>query len=159
MIENEYNFLLVCPFQQDLRRKLLPNYYCSWLNTHTFIALLTTNNSTLLKRLSSYLNNANKRRTQCCCFFLNLNSQISSVMFLSRVVDFVFFCVSYCNMFCLFSCVLVHSFVHLYICIKIVYSKQLSFLLYMPFYSCILFCKNTQYVQTINFCNLVINSV
>ena len=62
MIENEYHFLLVCSFEQDLRRTLLPNYYCSWPNTHKCIALITTNNSTLLKRLSSYLNNANKRR-------------------------------------------------------------------------------------------------
>jgi len=30
MIENEYHFLSVCPFYQDLRRTLLPNYYCSW---------------------------------------------------------------------------------------------------------------------------------
>ena len=53
MIENEYHFLLVCRFYQDLRRKPLPNYYCSWPNTHKFVALITTNSSTLLKRLSS----------------------------------------------------------------------------------------------------------
>ena len=62
MIENEYHFLLVCPFYHDLRRKLLPNYYCSWPSTHKFVALITTKSSTVLKRLSSYINNANKRR-------------------------------------------------------------------------------------------------
>ena len=29
-IENEYHFLLVCPLYQDLRRKFLKAYYCSW---------------------------------------------------------------------------------------------------------------------------------
>ena len=51
MIENEYPFLLVCPFYQVLRRTLLPNYYCSWPNTDKFIALIITNNSTLLKTI------------------------------------------------------------------------------------------------------------
>jgi len=60
MIENEYHFLLVCPFYQDLRRKYLPNSYCSWPSTHKFVALITTNSSTLLKR--SYINSANLRR-------------------------------------------------------------------------------------------------
>jgi len=70
MIENEYHFLLVCPFYQDLRRKLLPNYYCSWPSTHKFVALITTNNSTILKRLSSYINSANKRRIIIMTFLL-----------------------------------------------------------------------------------------
>ena len=56
MIENEYHFLLVCPFYHDLRRKLSPNDYCSCPSTHKFVALITT------KRLSSYINSANKRR-------------------------------------------------------------------------------------------------
>jgi len=65
MIENEYHFLLVCPFYQDLRRTLLPNYYCSWPNTDKFIALITTNNSTLLKQLSSYLIKITEIKEEC----------------------------------------------------------------------------------------------
>ena len=46
MIENEYHFLLVCPFYQDCRRKLL------------FLAKY----SQIYSIMCSYLNNANKRR-------------------------------------------------------------------------------------------------
>ncbi|MES9883266.1 MAG: reverse transcriptase family protein [Sedimenticola sp.] len=55
VIENEYHFLLVCPFYTVLRRTHLPRYFCSWANTTKFTALMTTENESLLKRLSKYV--------------------------------------------------------------------------------------------------------
>ena len=41
-IENEYHFLMVCPFYRDIRREVLPRYYCVWPTQHKFINLMTT---------------------------------------------------------------------------------------------------------------------
>ena len=36
VVENEFHFLLACPYYIDLRRKYLPAYYCSWPSLHKF---------------------------------------------------------------------------------------------------------------------------
>ena len=40
-IENEYHFVMACPFYRDIRRETLPRYYCAWPTQQTFINLMT----------------------------------------------------------------------------------------------------------------------
>ena len=55
VIEDEYHFLLVCPFDRDLRRKFFKSYYFSWLNVHKFNLLMQTKSPITLKKLAKYL--------------------------------------------------------------------------------------------------------
>ena len=61
-IENEYHFLLVCPFYRELRKECLPRYYCVWPNQHKFIRLLSSNQTSILKKLAKFVHAANKQR-------------------------------------------------------------------------------------------------
>ena len=62
VIEDEYQFLLVCPFYIDLRRKYFKNYYFSWPNVHKFNLLMQTRSPTILKKLAKYLIEAFDKR-------------------------------------------------------------------------------------------------
>ena len=62
VIEDEYHFLLVCPFYRDLRRKYFKNYYFSWPNVHKFNLLMQTRSPTILKKLAKYLIEAFDKR-------------------------------------------------------------------------------------------------
>lgn len=64
IIEDEYHFLLVCPYYTNLRRKYLPRYYCHWPNMHKFSMLMSSKSERILTRLSKYLYFAEKRRNQ-----------------------------------------------------------------------------------------------
>lgn len=62
-IENEYHFLLVCPFYRDLRSECLPKYYCSWPSIQKFKYIMKCDIKSTIIKLSKYLFLANKRRT------------------------------------------------------------------------------------------------
>ena len=62
VIEDEYHFVLVCPFYRDLRRKYFKNYYFSWPNVHKFNLLMQTRSPTILKKLAKYLIEAFDKR-------------------------------------------------------------------------------------------------
>ena len=62
VIEDEYHFLLVCPFYRDLRRKYFKTYYFSSPNLHKFNLLMQTRSSTILKKLAKYLIEAFDKR-------------------------------------------------------------------------------------------------
>ena len=49
VIEDEYHFLLVCPFYRDLRRKYFKNYYFPWPNVHKFNLIMQTRSPTIVK--------------------------------------------------------------------------------------------------------------
>lgn len=55
VIENEYHFLLVCPFYRELRIKCLPNYYCHWPNLFKFKNLLNSSQSSTIIKLAKYI--------------------------------------------------------------------------------------------------------
>ena len=58
-IENEYHFLLVCPFYRNLRKDYLPKYYNHWPNIFKFKKLLNASNINLLNKLSKFIYLAN----------------------------------------------------------------------------------------------------
>ena len=62
-IENEYHFLLVCPFYADLRRKYLSPYYCRWPTLNKFKSLMQNKTDTTVNKLSKFIYYANERRT------------------------------------------------------------------------------------------------
>ena len=37
MLEDEFHFVLVCPAFRDLRKDILPKYYCTWPTTTKFV--------------------------------------------------------------------------------------------------------------------------
>ena len=41
VIENEYHFLLVCPFYMDIRRQYFNSYYCHWPSLLKFEKLMS----------------------------------------------------------------------------------------------------------------------
>ena len=66
-IEDEYHFVLICPFYDDLRVNL-PNYYTDNTNRNKFNSLMRSNNSRTIKSLAFYVYNAFLQREQ----FLNV---------------------------------------------------------------------------------------
>jgi hypothetical protein len=61
-IEEEYHFLLVCPYYRDIRIKYLPSYYCHWPKITKFESILSSNSRKRTQNLSRYLYFAFKRR-------------------------------------------------------------------------------------------------
>ena len=57
-IENEYHFLLVCPFYRSLRKKYLPTYYCHWPNLNKFKMIMTSPQISTINKLGKYLYHA-----------------------------------------------------------------------------------------------------
>lgn len=61
-VENEYHFLLTCPFYRDLRLKYLKPYFCRWPTLSKFDTLLETKNKTIVLNLSKYIYYSMNRR-------------------------------------------------------------------------------------------------
>ena len=57
VVEDEYHFLLTCPAYSDIRKRLLPRYYCRWPSIYKFI-----NQNSILKRLAKFIYEANVKR-------------------------------------------------------------------------------------------------
>ena len=60
-VENEYHFILVCPFYRDLRMQCLPKYYCHWPNIQKLNNIFKSTNN-ILKKLAKYIYEATERR-------------------------------------------------------------------------------------------------
>lgn len=61
-IEDEYHFVIACPFYQEIRQNLIKPYYRKKPSVYKFIQLLCTSNVTDLNNLGKYLLKANKLR-------------------------------------------------------------------------------------------------
>lgn len=61
-VENEFHFLLVCPYYRSLRTELLGRYYCSWPNHFKFKAILQSHNKKQLNNVGKYIYLAMKKR-------------------------------------------------------------------------------------------------
>ena len=64
IVEDEYHFLMVCPYYRQIRTNCLPAYYCRWPSLHKFKALLKTENESLLKKLAKYVCIAMQKRNE-----------------------------------------------------------------------------------------------
>lgn len=64
VIEDEYHFLLTCPFYREIRIKYIPKYYHTWPNINKFKSLLTTEKPTLLKKIANFLYLAKQKREE-----------------------------------------------------------------------------------------------
>ena len=62
MVEDEYNFLLVCPLYNDLRRKYFSQYFCHWPNINKFKILMSSQTKQNLLRLSKFIYFAQKKK-------------------------------------------------------------------------------------------------
>ena len=63
VVEDEYHFVLVCPFYRDERKECLPKYYCNWPSLQKFKGLLASNQTSILCKLAKFIYIANKKRT------------------------------------------------------------------------------------------------
>ena len=61
-IENEYHFLLVCPYHRDLRSKYLKPYFCHWPSLNKFEVLLSSSSKKVISNLAKYIYFANRNR-------------------------------------------------------------------------------------------------
>ena len=62
MIENEYYFLLVCPFYTELRNTHIPRYYRTWPTATKFNLLVNTNSEIKIRTLATCLYHAFRKR-------------------------------------------------------------------------------------------------
>jgi len=53
-IEDEFHFVLKCPYYNDVRNALIPKYYRIRPNMFKFIKLLNSSNKTVLRKLAMY---------------------------------------------------------------------------------------------------------
>jgi hypothetical protein len=63
-IESEYHFLLVCPFYSDLRKQLLPKYYCVWPNINKFKSIMKTTQKSKIVNLAKFIYLATEKRSE-----------------------------------------------------------------------------------------------
>ena len=63
-VENEYHFILICPFYRNLRNDIFPRYYCHWPTIHKFEYLLSCKSKSLTVKLAKYVYKATKLRNQ-----------------------------------------------------------------------------------------------
>ena len=62
-VEDEYHFLLICPYYKDIREKYLPIKYILNPNLHKFNILMSNTNATIIRQLSLFLYYAFEKRT------------------------------------------------------------------------------------------------
>ena len=62
MVEDEYHFLIACPFYRDLRRIYFKQYYYTWPSLYKFKTLMSSKSITLLRNLGIYLKRAMQLR-------------------------------------------------------------------------------------------------
>ena len=51
LVEDEFHFLLACPFYTDLRRKYFSAYFCRWPSKKNFVELMTASRKGIIKNL------------------------------------------------------------------------------------------------------------
>jgi len=54
MIENEYHFLLICPFYTELRNTHIPRYYRTWPTATEFKLLINTYSEIKIRNLATF---------------------------------------------------------------------------------------------------------
>jgi hypothetical protein len=59
VLENEYHFLMVCPYYRSIRMEYLPKYYNSWPSIQNFKNLMKSENRCTLDKLAKYIYLAN----------------------------------------------------------------------------------------------------
>ena len=62
-IEDEFHFLSICPIYTDLRKEMLPNWFCVNPSFDKFTSLLSTSNVTYLNNLASFIYFAMKKKS------------------------------------------------------------------------------------------------
>ena len=62
VVENEFHFVLICPFYRDLRNQILPRFFCSWPTLHKFVTLMQNKQSGVNKKLAKYVFLATRKR-------------------------------------------------------------------------------------------------
>ena len=56
MLEDEFHFVLVCPAFKDLRKDILPRYYCAWPTKKKVCKMIISSSSTItLQRLAKFV--------------------------------------------------------------------------------------------------------
>lgn len=63
-IENEYHFLLTCPFYTELRKTYLKRYYYQWPTLNKFDNLMSTSNRTIVINLAKHVYFSSRLRKQ-----------------------------------------------------------------------------------------------
>ena len=54
VLENEYHFILVCPYYRELRNTILPKYYCKWPTRQKFVQLLKCQSTIVMSKLAKF---------------------------------------------------------------------------------------------------------
>ena len=62
VIENEFHFVLVCPFYKQLRNECLPRYYCHWLSLLKFKRYMKSTNKKLISKVAKFVYLATRLR-------------------------------------------------------------------------------------------------
>lgn len=65
-LEDEFHFILICPFYAELRKKYIKSFYYKKPSVFKLSKLLSVNNTKELNNLGKYLSSASKMRAQHC---------------------------------------------------------------------------------------------
>ena len=65
VIDDEYHFMLICPFHDDLRKQFIPRFYYIYPNFQRFNFLLSTNSKHLCYSIAMFILQAMKERESC----------------------------------------------------------------------------------------------
>lgn len=65
-LEDEFHFILICPFYVELRKKYIKSFYYKKPSVFKLVKLLSVNNIKELNNLGKYLSSAFKMRAQHC---------------------------------------------------------------------------------------------
>ena len=57
-VDDEFHFLLVCPYHTDLRAKYIPHYYTSHPNLHKLCSLVNSHSKRVCQSLSNFIRHA-----------------------------------------------------------------------------------------------------
>ena len=55
VVEDEFHFLLVCPFFKESRAKLIPKEFCLYPTMEKYVQLMSSQNANVLKGVAIYM--------------------------------------------------------------------------------------------------------
>lgn len=61
-VEDEYHFLLICPYYYEIRTSCLPKYFRTWPTINKFKLLLSSQQTGVLNKLGKFIFLANQKR-------------------------------------------------------------------------------------------------
>ena len=104
VVEDEYHFLLVCPLYNEIRRAMLPKYYCRCPSINKFCKILNENKTSILKKLAKFILAATEKKNFHSKFFCLITMFVCIYCTCSPCLYVLTYFIVFVVIFILFSC-------------------------------------------------------